>query len=122
VGTPPASDGDMLCGRPRGPHVGANPDVNTDGRGWLGFIRPNPSRPNRLRVDKRWAELKKGPTRLGSFSFSFIFYIIYFNLFNSSLNPNSNQAFEFQNLFKMNNQRNLPASNAKFILFIYLRI
>jgi hypothetical protein len=31
-----------------------------------------------------------------------------FLFFNSNLNPNSNQVFEFQNLLKMNKQRDLP--------------
>jgi hypothetical protein len=51
-----------------------------------------------------------------SFSFLFIFSIPF--PFNSNLNPNSNQVFEFQNLFKMNKQRNSPAYNPVFILFL----
>jgi hypothetical protein len=51
-----------------------------------------------------------------SFSFPFIFFIPF--PFNSNLNPNSNQVFEFQNLFKLNKQRNSPAYNEVFSLFL----
>jgi hypothetical protein len=105
---------------------------------------PTPQRPTeesrwriRLNVDTGFAVVGSGAGwavqwgigmgRVGEFRpnseflFSFISSIpfpFYFNFFNLSLNPNSNQVFEFQNLFKMNKHRNLPAFNARFILFL----
>jgi hypothetical protein len=49
-----------------------------------------------------------GKGKIGPGSEFLFFYIAFLSIFNSNLNPNSNQVFEFQILFKMNKQRDLP--------------